>query len=338
MCKSLAEGGMRCAAHTRPAYVRALAQVAANPASDTDSLEAFGHAARAYAATPTGYKAVLKEVEERTNAGQIELATLLEISARNGEMDYRASKDATRIIEQEQRRAEALNWARSVPDSPLAWDEYRKLVMQDLNVDANTFDALVMAEQSRLAAQPLGATGDVADSRFIVTLDGESYIGTSSDPVVTRTVAGLEALAAETRRAQRGRLETVDNDGRMWVRYENNTLSEVLQSVSYHESTKTLDVSLFHHNDHSLPGTRYTYQGVSPSVFKALTSARSMGRFYSMVFSGHANGADLGQAKANEFSFAVAAANFMAPVGEAKGPVPRNYRPARLDADLAGAI
>jgi hypothetical protein len=329
MCKSLAEGGMRCAAHTRPAFTRSLNSAVANP-HDVDTISNLENAAIAYAATPTGQKAVMAEARAQGNAGQMELASLLHAAAVRGEADYQASKEATRIIEQEERRSEALAWATRVPEDPRAWAQYERLVMQDLNVDETTLAMLASAEQARTAQPATG--GDIADSRFIITLDGENYIGTSMDPTVTRTIAGLEKLAAETRLAQRSRIETTDIDGRTWVRYENNTLSEVLQSVSYHSETKTLDVSLFNHRDRGLPGSRYTYHGVTPSVVKALTSARSMGRFYSMVFSGLSNGGDLGGAKAKDFSFAVAAANFMAPVGDAKGPVPRNYRPARLDA------
>lgn len=64
MCRSRAEGGARCAAHTRPAYLRVMANATTMPAADLRArLDANIDAVVDYASTPSGQAAVLADVQ-----------------------------------------------------------------------------------------------------------------------------------------------------------------------------------------------------------------------------------------------------------------------------------
>jgi hypothetical protein len=80
MCQSQAEGGRRCAAHTRPPFVKALA-VLRDPAQiNQDRIKEFIDVATAHASTPTGFAEIIHEANQST-AG---LAKLLLHTAKLG--------------------------------------------------------------------------------------------------------------------------------------------------------------------------------------------------------------------------------------------------------------
>jgi hypothetical protein len=290
--------------------------------------EAFSAAAQAYAATPTGYEATLDGIAALEAAGKIEAATVLEAARARGHQDYLAAKEASRLIQQETRRVEAVAWARNVPEHADAMNVYRDILASELGVDPTDLDLRIAAQQYASANEPsLLTDGDTEAVRFLIARTDGTIVGTPADANTMRTMADLERLAAHARREKRARFETVDPEGNRWVRYENQDTSDVLQSVNYDENSGTLVVSLF--NRRSAPseqGPSYTYNNVNPALFNALISSRSMGRLYSWVFSHYADGASLNNAGPKDFSYSIHAANFMAPTnGNYKGNAPTSY-------------
>ena len=61
MCKSISEGGMRCAAHTRPGYLSAMKPLALGATHDKGQKALLEVAAVAYASTPNGVKQVRED-------------------------------------------------------------------------------------------------------------------------------------------------------------------------------------------------------------------------------------------------------------------------------------
>lgn len=334
MCKSIAEGGMRCAAHTRPAYAAKLAELRSVTEITQEDHAAFTEAARAYAATPTGSKAVAADIEALADSNP-DLSEALRAAATQGAQDYRDAKEAVKNLEQEATRAEVISWANEVPEDPYAREKYIQMVAKDLSLDPETLDLMVAAQAYASENEPsVLEVGDLEAARFITVARDGSHVGTGTDPVSMRIIADMERMAAKARRSRREQLETVDGEGRRWVMYENESLSEVLQSVNYDADSQQLNVTLrpktavtgqplFPNTPtHELEGPSYTYHDVSPSLVRALVSARSMGRFYAYVFSRLPQGGSLNGKTANDYSFAVHAANNMSPTQRATGPVP----------------
>jgi hypothetical protein len=334
MCQSKAEGGMRCAAHTRPAYTAALAAVHA--ASTEETVTALSAAAQAYASTTAGLKAVNVEIAAQQE-NDPELAATLIAARDRGVADLAEAKAAVKALEQETLRSEILAWARAVPADPYALEKYEQMLAKDMALDGETISLMIAAQHyaSEMDPSPFEA-GDLEAARFITLDRNGQYVGTGLDAASLRVIADFERMAAKARRSRREQLETVDSEGRRWVLYENEkVMSEVLQSVQYDENNWTLSVTLRPKSarpggslfDEATPtnevaGPSYTYTDVSPSMVRALVSARSMGRFYAYVFSNLAKGGSLGGRTANEVSYAVHAANNMTPVDRSTGPVP----------------
>lgn len=95
MCKSRAEGGQRCAAHTRPAY----------EAAEFGTPE-WERAAVEYASTPTGADHVRFDRDERLNAGDLERWAALNTALRQGEAMREANREAADVIRQHAQEAE----------------------------------------------------------------------------------------------------------------------------------------------------------------------------------------------------------------------------------------
>lgn len=328
MCKSKSEGGLRCAAHTRPAYQRALK--IATMVSGNTSADALLTAAEAYAATPAGYKAIESDIANFESNGNRILAITLEKARDLGLEEYKSNKEATKAIEQETLRANILAWARSeVPTDPSATEAYREMLKKDLDLDDAELDFLIETQRIASAEEPTPLeVGELDKARFITGPSGQ-WVGTPTDPTSLRMVADLERLASTKRREKRQRLEHIDSSDRRWVRYENDSLSEVLRAVQYDKESKTLNVTLRGRTEDELP--EYTYNDVSPSLFNTMISARSMGRFYAFVFAKMPQNGSMRGMTPKDFSFAVHAANNMHPIGRATGPVPVKL-PKRLAA------
>lgn len=319
MCKSKSEGGLRCAAHTRPAYQRALK--IASMVSGSASADSLLTAAEQYAATPAGYKAMESDIATFEANGNRILALTLEKARELGLNEYQSNKEATKAIEQETLRANILAWARSeVPTDPSATTAYREMLKNDLDLNDSDLDFLIEAQRIASAEEPTPLeVGELDKARFITGPNGQ-WVGTPTDPTSLRMVADLERLASTRRREKRQRLEHIDASDRRWVKYENDSLSEVLRAVQYDKESKTLNVTLRGRTETELP--EYTYNDVSPSLFNTMISARSMGRFYAFVFAKMPQNGSMRGMTAKDFSFAVHAANNMHPIGRATGPVP----------------
>lgn len=66
MCQSQAEGGRRCAAHTRPPFLKALAVLRDPNQINQDRIKEFIDVATAHASTPTGLVEVMHEANQST--------------------------------------------------------------------------------------------------------------------------------------------------------------------------------------------------------------------------------------------------------------------------------
>jgi hypothetical protein len=285
------------------------------------SADALLTAAEAYAATPAGYKAIESDIAALEASGNRILAITLEKARDLGLEEYNSNKEATKAIEQETLRANILAWARAeVPTHSSATEEYREMLKKDLDLNDADLDFLIETQRIASAEEPTPLeVGELDKSRFITGPSGQ-WVGTPTDSVSLRMIADLERLASTKRREKRQRIEHIDADDRRWVKYENDSLSEVLRAVQYDKETKTLNVTLRGRSEEELP--EYTYNEVSPSLFNTMISARSMGRFYAFVFAKMPQNGSMRGMTPKDFSFAVHAANNMHPIGRATGPVP----------------
>jgi hypothetical protein len=123
MCKSQAEGGKRCATHTRRDYQRERAALAGLPADATEHQvlaqeDRYQAAAREYALTPSGKKALTVRLEE-LRAGATEQGDRLRplAAALNADLDALRSRDEQVLRKQARRAAfaEALRTGDPVP-------------------------------------------------------------------------------------------------------------------------------------------------------------------------------------------------------------------------------
>lgn len=318
MCKSKAEGGMRCAAHTRPAFTAAMRERLSGGGDDLT----LSRAAEAYAATPSGQKVVRAEIASLEEIRDVHTAALLRSAADTGQRHLDAAKEATAAIENETARAAAHAWAGNLPTERRALDEYFAMAASEVGVEPSDIELRFESFRAAAEAGELDAAPDLDQCRYVTADEDAPRAGTPTDPASLRALAELEAMAADIRRERRARVETVDDEGTRWVKYENEDLSEVLRTVGYDPATRTARIALVPHT-----GTAerlYVYRDVHPSLIKTMVSARSMGRFYSLVFSG-APADSLGDRSVRHFSFAAHAANGLVPFTRSTGPVPRKY-------------
>lgn len=94
MCKSISEGGQRCAAHTRPKYEAA-----------AFGTVAWDEAAAAYGSTPSGRKMLEAERQRASADGDADRAIAFERAIRFGNQQREVAK-ATRAAIEEARRAD----------------------------------------------------------------------------------------------------------------------------------------------------------------------------------------------------------------------------------------
>lgn len=100
MCDSLADGGRRCAAHTRGSYLWALARVGDAADSDKGEARAAGVVdVSAHASTRTGAQDVDRLIDEATTAGNHEQAAWLTTCRRLGESQRQAAIDIKAAIQ-----------------------------------------------------------------------------------------------------------------------------------------------------------------------------------------------------------------------------------------------
>ena len=108
MCRSLAEGGQRCASHTRPAYESALVdydhacspagQGAFTPPGGMNAAKRLTDAAAHYASTREGAVRVGAEADARTGAGDVDTGALLGQAVQQGQRIRQAAQDTAGIV------------------------------------------------------------------------------------------------------------------------------------------------------------------------------------------------------------------------------------------------
>lgn len=108
MCRSLAEGGQRCASHTRPAYEAALTDYDHNrgpsgsgvfvAADEVSAATRLADAAAHYASTPEGAVRVSLEADARMNGGDLESGALLNQAVQQGRRMRLAAQDTAAIV------------------------------------------------------------------------------------------------------------------------------------------------------------------------------------------------------------------------------------------------
>ena len=86
MCRSIAEGGQRCAAHTRPAYMAA-----------TPGTAEWDDAAAQYASTPEGRRVLQADIEIAERGMDFERAAALGAAVRAGENVRASNQEAARV-------------------------------------------------------------------------------------------------------------------------------------------------------------------------------------------------------------------------------------------------
>lgn len=321
MCKSISEGGLRCAAHTRPGYLAAIKPLTLGVTLDKGQKALLGVASTAYASTPNGIKQVREDATKYARSRKHEIAAILRNAVEEGERNYKSAREASVQIEGELLRKEVIDWAASVPSSDVAVNSYLQLLATELDLTV----AEVQAKFSDLQAQSnLGNVEHVAEIDKIryLTLDGKRVAGTGTEPQTLDLIAEMERLAGETRRIRRSAVENVDVDGTRWVKYGNESLSEIVRSVKYNRATRVAKISLAIKDSEPV---EYTYTNVAQSLIRTLVSARSIGAFYAYVFAPLPNGGSLGNKTTRQYSYASHAANNMFPIAESTGPVPRKF-------------
>lgn len=104
MCKPLSEGGQRCAAHTRPAFEDALAQIReidksqGDPSQRLISLMKLEESAAAYASTPEGETAITMVATQYGNLGNVDRAALLLAAIEKGKSRRVAAQETKQLV------------------------------------------------------------------------------------------------------------------------------------------------------------------------------------------------------------------------------------------------
>ena len=165
MCQSRAEGGRRCAAHTRPRFIRALAAI------DTPGGQvAFDEAAIEHATTPSGRGDVEALSEGRDVRTKIRVESILREATRR--------VDERRSIEEAVQRQRALAVA-ATPANFGAWrhdavatlTRDRRLVQMALNNRRSPF--IQAAQRDGMVSQVMASTGDPQQSVYFTWLSEE---------------------------------------------------------------------------------------------------------------------------------------------------------------------
>lgn len=316
MCKSIAEGGIRCAHHTRPQYLDAIKEF--KKTKTPSSMEELSIAATKYAATPSGAKAIETSILSDTTDDN--LKDLLADALVRGRAEYAENKALTAEIENRARGAAISEWCRALPSSPEADKAYRNQLASDLDLDEESFSfAWAVAETEFDAMEEKDLT--FLPARYLIQNSQGSVFGTPISPTYLATAANFEKLAAYARKQKRNRQDHKDAHGTLWIRYENDTLSEVLRSVDYDPESARLTVGLA--TDQPSGTIFYTYKDVSSDLVEHLCSARSMGRFYAHVFSSSSDGGSFAGRTLEDYAFVKHTSNNLLPTSYSAGPVPK---------------
>ena len=322
MCKSIAEGGLRCAAHTRKGYIAAIKPVLEGEKLTPTQVSVLYTTATAYASTPKGQEAVQADIEHFTKKRNKEIVNILSISAKNGEESYLNAKEATAIISNEVLRQEVTEWAAGVPVTSSAKKDYIKLLASDLDAsEAEVVTLLTGLEED--ARNGLIRKANKSQMIRFLSLGANNRVGgTPTTPEFLDAIAEVERRAGEVRSARRMQIEPVEKDGTRWLKYENDAISEIVRAVKYNRDTRTAYITIAPKGGEML---EYYYEDVDPKIIRALVSARSMGGLYAYIFASRPNGGTLENQTTHQYSYAIHAANKVFPIQESHGPVPRKY-------------
>lgn len=317
MCKSIAEGGMRCAHHTGGPYRTALKAFKLRE-NESNTAELVDKATK-YASTPSGAATLAKTLE--TLDQDTHLSGILTDSLHRGIEAYRENKKRSELLQQETRRIASVEWSKSLPSSHVADTSYRKLISEELDLDENTFNLAWEVTLSEAADNALDPRS-LPHARYVVKDEMGEVSATPQDPVYLTVVDNFEKLSAYARQKKRSRADHLDDVGGLWIRYENDRLSEVLRCVDYNSETKDLNVAI--QGKDQGEEHWYTYREVPQDIVDSLCSARSMGRFYAYVFSGLESNSALPYKSKDEVSFVVRISNNLTPIEAGAGPVPKD--------------
>jgi hypothetical protein len=320
MCDPISQGGVKCATHTRPNFVEALRLIDAGKPFTPTLQRTLIVSATDYAQTRTGLEQVKTCATKYGRARKRAVATILKDAAIEGAKRAEVAKLTAAKIKADAARKEALLWASTAPTHKRALDEYYAIISTDLKFSipeaVSKYDAL--HEKAKLGVLPIPSA--LNQLRFI-TLMGKKSVGTDTDPATLATITALEQECIEARLLSRGELSEEDSKGRTWVRYENESMSEIVRTVRYDYESEELEIGLLTGDIVSL----YSYSDLESTLVEALVSARSIGRFYAHVFSPELNGASMVGKSINNYSFAHYGSNKMVPFNKATGTVPLKY-------------
>lgn len=98
MCKSVAEGGQRCATHLRPAYLKAIAPALQKPNLDLGEQVRLASSAVAYATTVSGIRGIEEDILKFALAGKHDVAEVLKFSLEEGEVQRHETQKLEAII------------------------------------------------------------------------------------------------------------------------------------------------------------------------------------------------------------------------------------------------
>ena len=321
MCSSIAEGGLRCAAHTRPGYLAAIKPLTLGATLDRGQKALLEIAATAYSSTPNGVKQVREDATKYARARKHEIAAILRSSIEEGEKHYVAAKEVSVQIQAELLRKEVTEWAGSVPSADSATNGYLELLAEEFGITVPEVRAKFVDIREQAKLGNLEKAAEIDKIRYL-TMENNRVVGTGFEPLTLNIIAEMERLAGDTRSIRRRALEEVDLDGTRWLKYGNESLSEIVRSVQYHRESRVAKISLAVKD--GLP-IEYTYIDVAPSLVRSLVSARSMGSFYAYVFAQLPNEGSLGNRTSRQYSYATHASNHMYPISDSTGPVPRKF-------------
>lgn len=324
MCKPKSEGGLRCAAHTSKGYKAAMKPVLAGEDLTAAQISTLYTTATAYASTKTGQEAIADQIASYGRSKRDrEIVSILTISAKNGADNYVKDKEATALIANEKLRAEATAWAKSVPATAAGLQNYIKLIAKDSKT--SEAEAKIWLEnigkdfKNGILTRKANKSQEI---RFLSEGANDRVIGTSMDQDFLDVIAEAERQLGDVRRTLRQTKEPVSGDGTRWLRYGDESVSEIVRAVRYNRDTGTAHITIKAKGDELL---EYFYEDVDPKLIRALVSARSMGSLYSQVFGRVVNGGSLHHASTHDYSYAIYAANDIFPIGESTGPVPRKF-------------
>lgn len=129
MCKSRADGGQRCATHTRPEYLKTLAPAEQDRELTFEEKILLGAASISYATTIKGAKAILEDIAKFNELGKMEVAAILRIAMLEGQKQREQIKEAEMLIycDREGYNLATILLVKSGQEGLNRWEAYQKV-------------------------------------------------------------------------------------------------------------------------------------------------------------------------------------------------------------------